>query len=58
MLEDAVQKKCRPKNQTEMWVAIETKWKAIPQSKLESLVASMRERIKDVLAIGGGHTRW
>ena len=31
---------------------------AIPQSKLESRVASMPERIKVVVAAGGGYTRW
>jgi hypothetical protein len=58
MLKEAVQKKCRPKNQIEMWVAMEAEWKAIPQSKLESLAASMPEKIKVVLTVGGGHTCW
>jgi hypothetical protein len=35
---------------------VEVEWKAILQSKLESLVASMLERIKVVLAIGGDYT--
>jgi hypothetical protein len=55
MLKDAVQKKLRSKNQTKIWVAVEAKWKAIPQSKLESLVAPMLERIRIVLAVGSGH---
>jgi hypothetical protein len=33
-------------------VAMKAEWKAISQSKLESLVASMLERIKTVLAVG------
>ena len=33
MLKEAVQKKHRPKNQTEMWVAMEAEWKAIPQKQ-------------------------
>ena len=58
MLKDCVQKKRRPKNQTKMWMSVEAKWMAIPQSKLESLEASIPERITVVLAAGGGHTRW
>ena len=58
MLKDCVQKKCRLKNQTEMWMSVEAEWMAILQSKLESLVASMLERIKVVLATVVGHTRW
>ena len=54
MLKDCVQKKCKPKNQTEMWMSVEVEWMAIPQSKLESLVASMLVRIKGVVATWGG----
>ena len=35
-------------------MSVEAEWMAIPQSKLESLVASMLERIKVVLASRGG----
>ena len=58
MLKDCVQKKCRPKNETEMWMSMEAEWMAISQNKLESLVASILKRIKVVLAAGGGHTCW
>jgi hypothetical protein len=58
LLEDVVQKSRRPKNEEDMWLAIELEWKAIPQSKLEALVATMPHRVKDVIAIGGGSTRW
>ena len=39
-------------------MSVEVEWMAIPQSKLESLVASILERIKVVLAVAGVHTRW
>ena len=39
-------------------MSVEAEWMAIPQSKLESLVASILERIKAVLAVGGGYTLW
>ena len=39
-------------------MSVEAEWMAIPQSKLESLVASIPERIKVVLAIEGGHKCW
>ena len=58
VLKDRVQKRCRPKNQSEMWPGVEAEWMAIPQSRLESLVASMPERIKAVLHTRGGHTHW
>ena len=58
LLKDALQKKRRPKNKEQMWVAVEVEWMAIPQSKLESLVASLPERMRDVCAADGGHTRW
>ena len=51
-----MQKKCRPKNHEDMWFAMESKWKAIPQRELEALIATMPRRIKDVIAIGGGST--
>jgi hypothetical protein len=40
-----------------MWLAVESEWKATPQSKLEALVAKMPQRIKDVIATGDGSTR-
>jgi hypothetical protein len=41
-----------------MWLVVELEWKAIPQSKLKALAAIMPQRIKDVIAAGGGSTRW
>lgn len=58
LLKDRVQKNDKPKNPDTMWTILEAEWRAIPESKLESLVASMPERIKAVLAARGGHTRW
>ena len=46
VLKDCVQKKCMPKNQMEMWMSMKAEWMATPQSKLESLVAFMPERVK------------
>jgi hypothetical protein len=58
LLKDTVQKRCRAKNHEDMWLAMELKWKAIPQRELEALVATMPQRIKDVIVVGGGSTRW
>jgi hypothetical protein len=58
LLKDVVQKIRRLKNHEDMWLAIESEWKAISQSKLEALVATMPQRIKDVIAAGGGSTHW
>ena len=58
MLKDCMQKKCRLKNQTEMWMSVEGEWMVILPSKLESLVASIPERIKAILAVEDGHTCW
>jgi hypothetical protein len=58
LLKDAVQKRRRPKNQEDMWLVVESEWKAISQSKLEALVATMPQRIKDVIVVDGGSTRW
>jgi hypothetical protein len=58
LLKDAMQQKQRPKNQDDMWLAIELEWKAIPQSKLEALVVATPQRIKDVIAASGGNTHW
>jgi hypothetical protein len=41
-----------------MWLAVESEWKAIPQSKLKALVATMPQKIKDVIAAGRGNTCW
>ena len=41
-----------PRIKKELWMNVEVKWMAIPQSKLESLVAFMSKKIKVVLAIG------
>jgi transposase len=58
LLKDVVQKRWRPKNHKDMWLAIELEWKAITQSKLEALIATMPQRIKDLIAAGGGITHW
>ena len=57
-LKDAVQKEHRPTNNDEMKLALEAGWRAIPNEKMESLVASMPERIKAVIDARGGSTRW
>ena len=57
-LKDEVQTKSRPKNVDEMQTALHAAWQAVPPSALESLVASMPDRIKAVLAAKGGSTRW
>jgi hypothetical protein len=41
-----------------MWLVVESEWKAILQSKLEALVATIPQRIKDVIVAGGGNTHW
>jgi len=58
IIKDAVQKKHCPKSKDEMLIAIEAEWKAIPDKKLELLVASMPDRINAVIEAKGGATRW
>ena len=58
LLKDVVEKRRRPKNYEDMYLVLESEWKAISQSKLEALVATMPQRIKDVIAASGGSTHW
>ena len=39
-------------------MSVEAQWMAMPQNKLESLVASTLEKIKTILARRGGYIRW
>ena len=50
LLKDAMQKRCKPKNQEDIWLAMESEWKAIP--------ATMPQKIQDVIAAGDGSTHW
>jgi transposase len=54
LLKDVVQKRRRSKNQEDMWLVVESEWKTISQSKLEALVATIPQRIKDVIVVGSG----
>jgi transposase len=58
LLKDHVQQKHRPAHANEMNMALTTEWEAITSEKLESLVASMPERIAAVIRAKGGATRW
>jgi transposase len=58
LLKDVVQKRGRPKNQEDMWLAVESELKAISQSKLEALATTMPQRVKDVIATNGSSTCW
>jgi hypothetical protein len=58
LLKDVVQRRRKPKTQEDMWLVVESEWKAILQSKLEALVATIPQRIKDVIVAGGGNTHW
>ena len=58
VLKDAVQKNHRPTNNDEMKLILEAEWRAITNEKMESLVASMPERIKAFFDARGGSTRW
>jgi len=48
----------RPKDAKQMTQAVLEEWKAIPAKRLESLVATMPQRIQDVIDAKGGSTRW
>ena len=54
LLKDVMLKIRRLKNQEDMWLAIESKWKAIPESKLEASIATMPRRIKNVIVASRG----
>ena len=58
LFKDAMQKRWRAKNQEDMQLAVESKWKAILQCKLEALAAIMPQRIKDVIVVGSSSTYW
>lgn len=48
----------RPKNAKQMKEAVFEEWEAIPVEKLRDLVATMPQRIQDVIKAKGGHTKW
>ena len=58
VLKDRVQTHHRPKNVNEMKLALEREWENLSPEKLESLVATMPERMKAVVEAKGGATRW
>jgi hypothetical protein len=55
---EIAQRCCAEETQEDMWLVVESEWKAILQSKLEALVATIPQRIKDVIVAGGGNTHW
>jgi transposase len=58
ILKDKVSKKKKPRSREEMMSAIIKEWWAIPNTTLESLVASMPEQINKVIKNKGGPTHW
>ena len=58
ILKDFVQKVTRPNNKDRLIESIEQAWEAISMETLEILLASMPHRMKAVINVGGGSTRW
>ena len=40
------------------WAALKEEWTAIPQEKIQSLINSMKERLKAVIAVAGANTKY
>jgi hypothetical protein len=58
-LKDAVPRRRNPPRSVEqMMEAVKSEWEAITKEKLEQLIATMPQRIRDVIEARGGHTRW
>lgn len=58
ILKSSISKVKRPESPEHMYHLLVSEWEAIPKIKLESLVASMPERIRAVKKAKGGATRW
>lgn len=52
------ERKVRPKNQDELWEAIQEEWYAIPTEIIEHLYASLPQRMSDVIDAKGWYTRY
>jgi hypothetical protein len=48
----------RPKNKSELIIALKREWYAIEQSKIEKLIESMPRRVKAVLDAKGNPTKY
>ena len=58
ILKDFVQKETKPNNKGKLIKSIERAWEAISMETFEILLASMPHRMKAVINVGGGSTRW
>jgi transposase len=48
----------RPHSEDELWQAMVEEWEGIEQDRMDSWVDSMSERVANVIAMDGGHTKW
>jgi len=47
-----------PRNQEEMWAALQEEWDNFPQDKLDKLYESMPRRVAVLVKAQGGHTKY
>ena len=47
-----------PKNKAELEAAWRAEWRRLPQQQIGNMVASMPQRLRAVIAMGGGHTHY
>ena len=48
----------QPRNENELFQALDAEWQDLPQAQLNNLVSSMGRRCLAVMHAGGGHTRY
>ena len=56
--ERLAQRRNKPRTEEQVQQAIQEEWDKITQEDLYRLVASMRQRVRDVIAAEGGITKW
>ncbi|RPA91798.1 hypothetical protein L873DRAFT_1818836 [Choiromyces venosus 120613-1] len=48
----------RRNNKEKLWEVMQEEWEAIHQSVLNSLIDSLPDRLRAIVAGGGGHIKW
>ena len=57
-LKSAIHACCQePNNVQDLILAAQTEWDNLPQERLDNLILSMPQRVRDVMRSRGGHTR-
>jgi len=56
-VKDEVQKRYKPQNIDEMWIAVNLAWEYIPQKSIQKLISIMPNQMEDVIATKSGSTR-